>query len=97
MFKPSKIVIAAGFALSANFAIAACDKPGKPELPDPETAVTPQMIKAKNDVKAYLADAEKYLKCNLSNKQHNAMVDDMKGVADDFNVIVRSYKARMSG
>ena len=92
----SKIMIASSFALLTNLAVA-CDRPGSPELPDPDTAVTPQMIKAKNDVKSYLGSAEKYLKCNISTKQHNAMVDEMKKVADSFNKIVRSYKARMAG
>jgi hypothetical protein len=75
----------------------ACDKPSVPALPDPATAVTPQMVKAKNDVKAFLGAAEGYLKCNISTKQHNTMVDEMKSVADDFNVIVRAYKSRLAG
>lgn len=73
------------------------DKPGKPGLPDPETAVTPQMIKAKNDVQAYIAAAEDYLSCGLPAKQHNDMVDEMKKVADEFNGIIRAFKARMAG
>ena len=92
----SKALAASSFILFTNFAVA-CDKPASPSLPDPDTAVTPQMIKAKNDVKTYLASAEAYLKCNISTKQHNGMVDDMKSVADGFNKIVRSYKARMAG
>lgn len=84
------------FVLFAHTSFA-CDKPGMPELPNPATAVTPQMIKAKNEVKTYLSSAETYLKCNISTKQHNGMVDDMKSVADSFNTIVRAYKARMAG
>ncbi len=93
----SKIIVAGSFALLTNLAVAACDRPAAPDLPDPESAVTPQMIKAKNDVKSYLGSAEAYLKCNISTKQHNGMVDEMKKVADNFNKIVRSYKARMAG
>lgn len=96
MSRFTSLATAITFACFANLSIA-CDKPNKPELPDPNSAVTPQMIKAKNDVKAYLAAAENYLKCNISTKQHNNMVDDMKAVADAFNVIVRAYKARMAG
>ncbi len=92
----SKFIAATSLALLTNIAVA-CDKPEKPSLPDPESAVTPQMIKAKNDVKTYLASAEGYLKCNISTHQHNTMVDDMKSVAADFNTIVRAYKARMAG
>ncbi len=96
MSRFSKVVTASAFVLFTNLSFA-CEKPSKPELPDPDTAVTPQMIKAKNDVKAYLSAAESYLKCNVSTKQHNKMVDDMKAVADAFNTIVRAYKARMAG
>lgn len=81
------------FSLSAM----ACDKPAKPELPDPATAVTPQMVKAKNDIKDYMTAAEAFLKCNNNTKQHNSMVDDMNDVANQFNEIVRSFKARMAG
>lgn len=76
-------------------AASACTRPTAPEIPDPATAVTPQMIKAKNDVQAYVETAEKYLKCNISTSQHNNMVDEMKAVADKFNQAVRDYKARM--
>ncbi len=75
----------------------ACSKPSAPALPDPQTAVTPQMVKAKNDIKEFLSNAESYLKCNITTNQHNAMVDEMKSVADDFNEIIRAYKARMAG
>ncbi len=96
MTKPPTLLATALLLVLANITLA-CDKPAKPELPDPETAVTPQMVKAKNDVKAFLANAEAYLKCNISTAQHNKMVDDMHEVADSFNAIVRAYKTRMSG
>lgn len=83
-------------ASSANLALA-CDKPALPALPDPATAVTPEMIKAKNDVRAYVSSAEAYLKCSISTKQHNRTVDSMQKLAKDFNVIVRAYKARLAG
>lgn len=75
----------------------ACSKPAAPELPDPATAVTPQMVKAQNDVKAYMEQADTYLKCNINATQHNAMVKEMKSLADEFNGIIRAYKARMAG
>lgn len=95
--KASKQFIAAAILASCSSLTFACDKPATPTLPDPATAVTPQMVKAKNDVKAFLGAAEAYLKCNISTKQHNNMVDEMKSVADDFNTIVRAYKARLAG
>jgi len=93
-----KASIFAGLVLasSANLALA-CEKPTLPGLPDPATAVTPEMIKAKNDVKAFVSSAEAYLKCGISTKQHNKTVDQMQKLAKDFNGIVRAYKARMAG
>ena len=84
------------FALSTS-AFAACDKPTAPELPDPASAVTAQMIKAKNDVKAYLDAANGYIGCVKGNAaRHNAMVEDMEKIADTFNSAVRAYKERMA-
>ena len=77
-------------------AAAGCSKPAAPNLPDPDTAVTPEMVKAKREVKAYLAAAEKYLECVKITSKHNAMVDEMQEVADGFNAAVRAYKARMA-
>ncbi len=75
-----------------------CEKPTPPALPDPDTAITPQMIKAKNDMKAYIDAAEIYLKCVEDNTgKYNDMVDAMQSAADGFNSIVRKYKKRMSG
>jgi hypothetical protein len=74
----------------------ACSKPEAPVLPDAETAVTAQMVKAKNDVQAYLAAANTYLECAKNDKAHNRMVKAMKKVGDDFNGAVRSYKERMA-
>jgi hypothetical protein len=74
----------------------ACDKPVAPELPDPNAAVTAQMVKAKNDMKDYIAAAESYLKCvEADTRSYNAMVETMQKAADEFNTIVRKYKARM--
>jgi len=93
-----KASIFAGLILAsgANLALA-CEKPALPALPDPATAVTPEMIKAKNDVKAFVSSAEAYLKCNIGTKKHNKTVDQMQKLAKDFNVIVRAYKARLAG
>lgn len=75
----------------------ACEKPAAPELPDPTSAVTAQMIKAKNDVKAYLDAANGYIDCVKGNaSRHNAMVSEMEKVAENFNAAVRAYKDRMS-
>jgi len=81
-----------GAAMNAS----ACDKPSAPVLPDPNSAVTPQMVKAKNEVQDYISKAEAYLSCVKDASAHNAMVDEMKGVADTFNSAIKTFKARMS-
>lgn len=84
-------------AMMCSFSAWACDKPNPPEIPDAKTAVTPQMVKAKNDVQAYMAAAQAYLDCGLAKKKHNDMVDEMNGIADKFNAAVRDFKSRMAG
>ena len=74
---------------------AACTKPEPPEIPDPATAVTPQMVKAQNDVKAFVAQAEEFLKCTRSDSEHDDMVTEMKKTANKFNHAIRDFKARM--
>ena len=94
-----KNVLALVFSLIVGFsasASVACTKPSAPDLPNPDTAVTPEMVKAKRDVQEYLAAAEKYLECVKIVAQHNAMVDEMQKVADGFNAAVRAYTARMA-
>lgn len=94
---PRKLLFSAlVFSLYAPLSLA-CNKPDAPALPDPATAVTPQMVKAQNDVKAYMDQADAYLKCNINATQHNNMVKEMKSLADEFNGIIRAYKARMAG
>ncbi|WP_317928789.1 hypothetical protein [Halioxenophilus sp. WMMB6] len=82
------------FALSTG--LWACDKPSTPEVPDPVTAVTPQMVKAKNDVKAYMDAANAFLACVKNDQKYNQMVDEMNKVAEDFNSAVRDFKERMA-
>ncbi|WP_299772265.1 hypothetical protein [uncultured Pseudoteredinibacter sp.] len=73
----------------------ACSEPNQPQLPNPETAVTPEMVKAKKEVKQYMADVDHYLNCKrLNTRQHNAMVDKMQSLANNFNQIIRQYKER---
>lgn len=88
--------IATALALTISGQIMACSKPPSPVLPDPGTAVTAQMIKAKNDMKSYIKAAEDYLHCVESDtKRYNNMVDEMQSAAEGFNGIVKKYKKRM--
>lgn len=75
----------------------ACERPSPPELPDPDSAVTAQMIKAKNEMQAFMEAANRYLDCIAKDtSQYNAWVDEMQEAADEFNRIVRKYKKRMT-
>ncbi|MFT5692301.1 MAG: hypothetical protein ACI92E_001633 [Oceanicoccus sp.] len=74
----------------------ACSKPDAPILSDAATAVTAQMLKAKNAVQAYLAATNTCLECAKNDIAHNRMVKSMKKVGDAFNVAVGSYKERMA-
>lgn len=96
-----KILLA--LSLCAAFLVSApalaCSKPdAKPAIPDVETVVTAQMVKANNEVKAYVKAVEEYLGCaKLPRSQERKELDDLKAFAEEFNVVVRAYKARSSG
>lgn len=94
-----KIISASVFFLAvfANQAFASCEKPVAPALPDANTAVTPEMVKAKNQVSAYMKQAEAYLACLSKDNvnDHNAMVDDMEAIAAAFNALIKEFKARL--
>ena len=85
--------------LVASFAAAACDKPAaKPEIPDAATVVTAQMVKANNDMKAYIKGVETYLGCaGLARSDEKKELDDLKKFAEDFNQVVRAFKAKSAG
>ncbi|WP_323815968.1 hypothetical protein [Cellvibrio sp. NN19] len=95
-------VVAGVFAAScvvSSLAAAGCDKPAaKPEIPDAATVVTAQMVKANNDVKAYVKAVQDYVGCaGLSRSEEKKEIDELQKFAEDFNVVVRAYKARSAG
>lgn len=93
MIRKLTIVSLATFiSLSAS---ASCVKPASPQLPDANTAVMAQMIKAKKDVKTYMKQANVYLECVSSDMHHDMMVKNMKKTGDDFNQSIRTYKERV--
>ncbi len=78
----------------SNGAFAACISNDAPALPDPETAVLAQMVKAQNEVKSYIKSQEAYLSCTKSGLRYDRASKEMKRVANDFISITRAYKAR---
>ena len=89
-----KLCIVVLMASIGQFAAAACMAPAEPALPNAETAVLAEMVKAAKDVKAFIAEANKYLGCVQSTQAHDKMVDRMHVVADDFNGLTTMFKAR---
>lgn len=75
---------------------AACEEPEAPDLPDPETAVLAEMVKAQKDVKKFISEGEEYLKCQKGVQKYNRMVEQMKEVGDNFNASIKAFKARKS-
>lgn len=89
------LLSAAIFLAFSSAAYAGCQRPSAPDIPDPNSAVTAQMIKAQKEVKAFIAEAKDYLKCVRRASDHNSMVDEMESVANHFNQSIRVYKQRM--
>lgn len=81
--------------LAATPAHAACKAPDPPDLPDAETAVLAQMIKAKKDVKAFMMAGKAFMECTRSDSKHDKVVDQMRRLAKEFNGVVKSYKSRV--
>lgn len=77
----------------------ACTKPeAKPEIPDANSVVTAQLVKANNEVKAYVKAMEDYLGCaKLSRGEETKALKDLKDFAEEFNVVVRAFKAKGNG
>lgn len=92
-------LVAGAFVVVASGAANACSKPtSKPEFPDPQTAVSAQMVKANNEVKAYVKAVQDYLGCaGLSKAAENKELDELKAYADSFNEVIRAYKAKSAG
>lgn len=94
-------VLALTFCASslASTMVFACSKPAaKPEIPDAATVVTAQMVKANNDVKAYVKAVQDYVGCaGLSRAEEKKEIEELQKFAEDFNQVVRAYKARSAG
>lgn len=91
-------VLTAVFLINTSTAMACDSRPEKPNLPDPATAVTAQMVKAHNDVKIYVKTMQEYLGCaKLPAAEEKKELDDLTKYAEDFNKVIRDYKAAHGG
>jgi hypothetical protein len=73
----------------------ACDEPSPPAIPDPNTAVLAEMVKAQKDVKKFISSGDSYLKCQKNDNKYNKMVDLMKTTGDEFNKAIKAFKAKV--
>ena len=88
---------------------AACSKDAAPAIPDGKSATEADMGAAQAAVKAYIASANAFLSCVQKaidsgttakaekaalNKQYNATVDEMNGVATQFNASIKAFKSK---
>lgn len=92
-----KLVLISGMcmALSASGLALACSEPSeKPEIPDPNASETAQMVKANNEVKAYVAAMQEYLGCaRMSSSQQRREVKALEEFAEEFNQAVRTFRS----
>jgi hypothetical protein len=91
-----KYLVAITLMTAVSSGAYACSKPAtKPEFPDPQTAVSAQMVKSNNEVKTYVKEVQDYLGCaRLSKSAEKKELDELKAYADSFNEIIRAYKAK---
>ena len=80
--------------------------PAPSKIPDGSTASQQEMVTAMETIKQYNGDVQTYLKClDFEARQnqlspgdqtnlHNAAVDQLTHVADEFNQQVRTFKAK---
>ena len=59
----ASLVLLVSTAFAANVALADCDLPTAPDLPDGETSDLETMVEGQKAVKAYVASTEAYLDC----------------------------------
>jgi hypothetical protein len=80
----------------SSHTLAACEEPSPPELPNAQTAVIAEMVKAKKDVKKYMDAAKEYTACTRNDMRHDRVVDSMNDIAKQFNELVQAYKERVN-
>lgn len=89
-----KLLSALCFSVVFSAPVFACSEPAnKPEIPDPKTAVTAQMVKSNNEVKEYVKAQEDYLNCaKMSSREKRVAEKELVAYADEFNSAIREFK-----
>lgn len=88
---------AAVLTLSATSVFAAtCDTsamPAAPVVPAPAERTASSMYDAQNEVKSFVSASREHLKCVRSTSKHNALVDQVYAVADQYNTALQEFKS----
>lgn len=89
-----KLLLALSLSAVVSSPVWACEEPqNKPEIPDPNSAVTAQMVKANNEVKTYVRAQEDYLNCaGLSSSELRQAENELVEYAEKFNQAIRTFK-----
>lgn len=100
-------ILSAACAVSLQAHADQCRLPPAPsKIPDGTTATQQEMITAMDTIKQYTNDVQTYLKClDFQARQnqlspgdqtslHNAAVEQLTHIADQFNEQVRSFKSK---
>lgn len=85
------------FLLMSNGAMAAtCDAsaaPAAPTIPADGERNVASMLSAQASVKSYVSASKEHLKCVRSSSKHNALVDQIYAVADEYNTALKEFRA----
>ena len=76
---------------------ASCLQPEAPAIPESEVMSVEEMAEVKKTVETYMEQANKFIKCTKRKKRRNIVIDEMRAVAADYNVLIifyREYQAK---
>ena len=96
-----KFVLTSALLLSSSLAIAECERPMAPELPDGATADLPTMVEGQKAVKTYVAGAEAYLDCLVEKEEEAggeadpdaelARIDKHNAAVDEMDAVAAKF------
>ena len=82
------------FMAMTSAAMADCNQPDDPEIPDGPAASGADMLKAKKAIEAHVSAAEEYMGCGVASALKDRMAGRMEKVVDKFNKELRAYKSK---
>lgn len=87
----TRILTAAALVLGANLAIAECNEPSLPDIPDGASATLEDMLAGQKAIKSFQADNAEYLSC-LETAYQAAAKKATKGSDDEKDAAEAAYK-----